>query len=185
MLHLLRISACNPHDRGRGHDHAENFAQAAHRLPLDVFSIIPSGLFECQSNMARNAGARWEDDGPSAANDRSRRLLRRHHPRKRMIQYSAPFRFYLKQRRLLDAPLSRSMTAAFMRAKKTLPLPLAAHEIEIAAFVGLQDALVEQMRVAAFCPIHRRRGLKRRAALFELSGVDQQIDASVGDIEPD
>src|SRR5262249_40826513 len=30
-----------------------------------------------------------------------------------------------------------------------LSLPLAAHEIEVAAFVGLQDGLVEQMRIAA------------------------------------
>ena len=34
-----------------------------------------------------------------------------------------------------------------------LPLALAAHEIEIAAFVGLQDGLVEQMRIAALRPI--------------------------------
>jgi hypothetical protein len=45
-----------------------------------------------------------------------------------------------------------------------LLLPLAAHEIEIAAFVGLQDRLIEQMRVAAFGPIRRRDGSQRRLA---------------------
>jgi hypothetical protein len=34
--------------------------------------IIPSGLFECQSNKGRNAGARW------GVQDRSRRIYRRH-----------------------------------------------------------------------------------------------------------
>src|SRR5712692_10212251 len=68
---------------------------------------------------------------------------------------------------------------------KTLPLPPAAHEIEIAAFVGLQDGLVEQMRVAAPGPLRRRHGRKRRAAFFQFLGIDQNIDRSLGDIEPD
>src|SRR4051812_41427458 len=34
-------------------------------------------------------------------------------------------------------------------------LALPAHEIEIAAFVGLQNRLVEQMRIAAFGPTRR------------------------------
>ena len=61
-------------------------------------------------------------------------------------------------------------------------------EIEIAAFVSLQDAAMEQGRVAA-----HRRG--RRAggppgtlfglAADELRGVDQQLDASVRDVELD
>src|SRR5258708_1426366 len=52
----------------------------------------------------RSALARWL----SGLNQPSYRW---HHPRKRMIQYSAPSRFYLKRRRLLDAPPSRGMTA--------------------------------------------------------------------------
>src|ERR1700733_1678856 len=42
-------------------------------------------------------------------------------------------------------------------------LSLGAHEIEIAAFIGLQNGLKEQMRVAAFGPF-RRRQFERRAA---------------------
>src|ERR1700761_192905 len=62
---------------------------------------------------------------------------------------------------------------------------LAAHEIEVAALVGLQDGPVEQMRVAAFGPIRGPRKLQGGAALFEFGGIDQEIDASLGDIEPD
>src|SRR5438876_6829185 len=64
-------------------------------------------------------------------------------------------------------------------------LPSAAHEIEIAALVGLQNGLVEQMRVAAPGPFGRRDGRKRRTALFQFLDVDQKIDASLADIEPD
>src|ERR1700694_2018767 len=63
-------------------------------------------------------------------------------------------------------------------------LALAAHEIKVAAFIGLQDGLVEQMRIAALGPFRRRRGWQRRAALLQFGGVDQEIDASLGDIEP-
>src|ERR1700724_4450115 len=75
------------------------------------------------------------------------------------------------------------------RAKRGCEIPsvlaLAAHEIEVAAFISLQDGLVEQMRIAALGPFRRRRGWQRRAALFQFGGVDQEIDASLGDIEPD
>src|ERR1700688_3360892 len=62
---------------------------------------------------------------------------------------------------------------------------LATHEIEVAAFVGLKKGLVEQMRVATFGPVRRGRQFQRRTALFKLSSIDQKIDASFGDIEPD
>jgi hypothetical protein len=42
------------------------------------------------------------------SNNRRLPTHRRHHPRKRMIQYSAALRFYLKRRRLLDARWSLS-----------------------------------------------------------------------------
>src|SRR5947209_12344970 len=77
------------------------------------------------------------------------------------------------------------MTAALYARRSRLSLPPTSHEIEIAAFVGLQDGLVEQMRVAAPGPFGRRDGQKRRAPLFQFLGVDQKIDASLGDIDPD
>src|SRR5258708_39782997 len=43
------------------------------------------------------------------------------------------------------------------------PLALAAHEIEIAAFVGLQDGLVDQSRSAAPVPFRRRDPIHRPA----------------------
>jgi DNA-3-methyladenine glycosylase II len=43
-----------------------------------------------------------------------RNLLRRHHPRKRMIQYPSRLRSSHRSRSLLDAPLSRGMTMARM-----------------------------------------------------------------------
>src|SRR5712672_4100085 len=67
----------------------------------------------------------------------------------------------------------------------SLPLPPTPHKIEIAAFVGLQNGLVEQMRVAAPGPFRRRERRQRRAAFFDLGRVDQKIDASFGDVEPD
>src|SRR5256885_7811787 len=69
--------------------------------------------------------------------------------------------------------------------KSRLSLPFAAHEIEIATFVGLQNGLVEQMRVSALGPFGRLRRRQCGAAFFELGIVDQQIDAALGDIEPD
>src|SRR6267142_5033360 len=45
------------------------------------------------------------------------------------------------------------MTAVCRQCR--LLLPLGPHEIEIAAFVGLQDGLVEQMRVTALRPFRR------------------------------
>src|SRR5258707_5565408 len=116
-----------------------------------------------------------------AFNDRPRRCQRRHHPRKRMIQYSMTPRLYLLA---WDCwmPAFAGMTAVYaredvLRMKRPLPLPLAAHKIEIAAFVGLQDGYVEQVRVAAPGPSRRRGGRQRRAPLFQLSGVDQEGDA--------
>ena len=46
----------------------------------------------------------------------------------------------------------------------TLTLALPAHKVEVAAFVGLQNGLVEQMRVSALGPVRRRRGLHRGTA---------------------
>src|SRR6185437_15512106 len=64
----------------------------------------------------------------------------------------------------------------------TLALALSAHEIEVAAFVGLQNGLVEQMRVTAFGPVRRRDRLHRGTSLFQLGGIDQKIDAAFCDI---
>src|SRR6185437_9411349 len=50
----------------------------------------------------------------------------------------------------------------------TLALAFPAHEIEVAAFVGLQNGLVEEMRVTAFGPLRRRHRLHRGTALFQL-----------------
>src|SRR5665213_62049 len=49
-----------------------------------------------------------------------------------------------------------------------LTLPLGAHEIEIAAFVGLQNRFVEQMSVAAARPFRRRRRRQHGAAFLQL-----------------
>src|SRR5216117_3048787 len=62
---------------------------------------------------------------------------------------------------------------------------LPTHEIEVATFVGLQNRLVEQVRVAAPGPFGRNRRCKRRAALRKLRRVDQEIDAALRDIEAD
>src|SRR5882762_8780622 len=67
----------------------------------------------------------------------------------------------------------------------SLPLALAAHEVEVAAFVGLQDRLVEEMRVATRRPFGRGLRPQRSAALVELGIIDQQIDAALFDVEPD
>src|SRR3954467_8720788 len=55
-------------------------------------------------------------------------------------------------------PLTRTTQSFCSSSTKgdPLSLPLATHEIEIAAFVGLQDRLVEQMGVAALGPVRRR-----------------------------
>src|SRR5258708_13092459 len=66
-----------------------------------------------------------------------------------------------------------------------LPLPLAAHEVEVAAFVGLQNGLVEEMGVAAACPFRRRCRLERGASLVELGVIDQEIYAALFDLHPD
>src|SRR6266481_5913441 len=51
--------SCPSCDRGCGHDRAENGSQVYHCLPLWMFSfIIPSGLFECQSNKGRKMQVR-------------------------------------------------------------------------------------------------------------------------------
>src|SRR6266849_1396202 len=81
--------------------------------------------------------------------------------RKRMIQYAASSPALSHRSGILDARCSLSsgghsadplagMTAVCRRCH--LPLPLGPHEIEIAAFVGLQDGLVEQMRVPPLRP---------------------------------
>src|SRR5260221_547695 len=62
-----------------------------------------------------------------------------------------------------------------LRTDCRLSLSFAAHEIEIAAFVGLQNGLVEQMRVAALRPFGRLRRHQCGAAFFELGIVDQEI----------
>src|SRR5260221_11651324 len=66
-----------------------------------------------------------------------------------------------------------------------LPLPFAAHEVEVAAFVGLQNGLVEEMGVAAACPFGRRCRLERGASLVGLGVIGQEIDAALFDLEPD
>src|ERR1700694_1212580 len=102
-----------------------------------------------------------------------------------MIQYAAAHPLYLIAAEYW-MPAFAGMTAVLCARRwgyyqeAALPLPLAAHEIEIAAFVRLQDGFVEQMRVAAPGPFRCRRGGKRRAPFFQLGNVDQQIDASLG-----
>src|SRR4051812_12508991 len=91
--------------------------QPAMVSPPRMFSfIIPSGSFECQSNIRQRSCEETRS---------SHRLCR-------------------------------------------LPLPRAAHEVEVAAFVGLQDRLVEKMRVAAFGPVRRCRRRERGATLLKL-----------------
>src|SRR5882757_3773117 len=85
--------------------------------------------------------------------------------------------------RILDARFA-GMTK-LLRSSCSLSLSFAAHEIEIAAFVGLQNGLVEQMRVTALGPIGRYSRRQCGAAFFELRIVDQEIDAALGDVEPD
>ena len=70
-----------------------------------------------------------------------------------------------------------------MRLPFHLPLSSGAHEIEVAALVGLQNGFVEQVGVAALRPI-RRRQLQRRTAPLKLGVIDQQVDAAPSDIEP-
>src|SRR4051812_13545027 len=79
----------------------------------------------------------------------------------------------------------RSQGRRFTRRVSLLVLPLPAHEIEIATFVGLQNRLVEQMRVAAPGPIGRNGWCKRRVAFLQFGSIDQEIDAAVRDIEAD
>src|SRR6266481_3556754 len=69
------------------------------------------------------------------------------------------------------ASLALAMTGK--RRRLTLPPPSFPHEVEIAAFVGLQNGLVEEMCVAAARPFRDRHGLERRAALFQLCSIDQ------------
>src|SRR5690242_1846229 len=69
--------------------------------------------------------------------------------------------------------------------EQALPLALPAHKVEVAAFIGLQNRLVEQVRVAASGPFGRDSRHQRRAALRKLRFVDQQIDAAFRDIEAD
>src|SRR5437879_8553045 len=108
-----------------------------------------------------------------------RRLGSCHHPRKRMIQYAAAHRLYLA------FPEYWMPAFAGMTTLDPLLLAPSPHEVEIAAFVGLQNGLVEEMRVAAPGPFRRGDGLERRTALVEFGGIDQEIDASLLDIEPD
>src|SRR5258708_37793732 len=84
------------------------------------------------------------------------------------------------------APWIASLALAVTGRRRSLPLPLpsTSHEIEVAAFVGLQDGLVEQVRVTAPGPFRRCDRRERRAALFQFLVVDQKIDAAFGDIEP-
>src|ERR1700754_2466082 len=99
-----------------------------------------------------------------------------------MIQYAATHRLH-RMTMEYRMPAFAGTTAVW--CGKTLPLPLGAHEIEITAFVGLQDGLVEQMRVAALRPFRGRHGRQCRTALFKLGRVDQKVDASFCDVEPD
>ena len=71
------------------------------------------------------------------------------------------------------------------RRNEELSLSLAAHEIEVAALVGLQDGLIEQMRVAAPRPLRCFGGRQRGSALVKFGGIDKKIDASPRDIKPD
>src|SRR5258706_16341641 len=54
------------------------------------------------------------------------------------------------------------------RCRLELPLPFSPHEIEIAAFIGLQDGLIKQVSVAALCPFRCNDRRQRREALFHL-----------------
>ena len=66
---------------------------------------------------------------------------------------------------------------AKMRLAFRLSLSPGAHEIEIAAFIGLQNGFIEQVGVAALRPI-RRRQLQRRTAPLKLGVIDQEVDAA-------
>src|SRR5258708_11225600 len=87
---------------------------------------------------------------------------------------------------LLRGPCHRARVHAtrWLAMTGKLPLPLRAHKVEIAAFVGLENGLVEQMRIAAFGPVRRHLPRKRGTGFFQLRGADQQINASVGDRAP-
>src|SRR5260370_41049556 len=76
---------------------------------------------------------------------------------------------------LLRGPCHRARVHAtrWLAMTGKLPLPLRAHKVEIAAFVGLENGLVEQMRIAAFGPFRRRCRRECRAALLELGRIDQ------------
>src|SRR5439155_6423963 len=69
--------------------------------------------------------------------------------------------------------------------RPSLSFSVFAHEIEVAAFVGLQDRVVEQPGVAAPGPLGIAGGLERRMALLQLGLVDQEFDAALGHIKLD
>src|SRR5258706_15331686 len=77
----------------------------------------------------------------------------------------------IHRRGVTDCFAALAMTGK--RCRLELPLPFSPHEIEIAAFVGLQDGLVEQVRVAALCPSRCRDRRQRGAALFQLGRINQ------------
>jgi len=77
-----------------------------------------------------------------------------------MIQYAAAYRLYLVASEYW-MPRLRGHDNFYVAARanqhlQVRLLPLSPHEIEIAAFVRLQDRVVEQMRVAAPRPFGRR-----------------------------
>src|SRR5258706_7259706 len=75
-------------------------------------------------------------------------------------------------RGVMDCFAALAMTGK--RCRLELPLALSPHEIEIAAFVRLQNRLVEQMRVAAPGPFRCRDRRQRGAALFQLGRINQK-----------
>src|SRR3979490_332880 len=118
------------------------FLKLAIVSPLMVFFIIPPGFgMSIKQSTQRMCG--MESPSLRGAQRRSNPALRRHG-----LLRGACHRARIRATRWL------AMTAEAVACR--LPLPLAAHEIEIAAFVGLQDGLVEQMRVTALRPVRCR-----------------------------
>jgi len=80
-------------------------------------------------------------------------------------------------------PAFAGMTDCCGAKNPTSPSPWRWHEIEV-ELVGLQDGIFARA-LAAAGPNPARRGLKRRAALSELGGVDQKFDGFAWRTSPD
>src|SRR5436190_413351 len=64
-------------------------------------------------------------------------------------------------------------------------LPLRGHEVEVAALIGLENRLIEQVRVAALSPVRRLLWRQQPPPPHQLGVIDQQADAPIGDVELD